>query len=352
MHVTVQLQVLPGIQIKVELLYIYVKINYHIEWRRLMNFIGYRTLKTVIGVVISIYFAQTLNLYYATAAGIITILCLQSTRRQSWQFASKMIAAFFLALLLAVTSFFLFGFSPLVFGFFLLLFIPLSAKLHIQEGIVVSSVLITHMLVEQNIRIAFILNQLSLMGIGVSIALFLNLYMPSFENEIRKENIYIDQLLRKILLGMADSLRNRFVSIKEEELFQQLKIEIKKGQVLTNKNIDNHFSSTTNIYVQYMNIRSQQAACLFKMRKHFARLSVTYKQTILIAAFTTQVAESIQVHKADEAELEKLTKLRNSFTEMDLPKDRQEFENRSILYQFLNDMEEFLILERILKTDS
>lgn len=33
---------------------------------------------------------------------------------------------------------------------------------------------------------------------------------------------------------------------------------------------------------------------------------------------------------------------------MELPKNREEFENRVMLYQFLNDLEEFLMLEEVL----
>ena len=114
-----------------------------------MNFIGYRTLKTVIGAVVAMYIAMSLGLKYATAAGIITILSLQSTRKQSIRLSSKMIGAFLLALLLSVGFFKFIGYTPLVFGLFLLVFIPLSVKFQVQEGIVVSAVLITHLLIEK-----------------------------------------------------------------------------------------------------------------------------------------------------------------------------------------------------------
>jgi len=314
-----------------------------------MNFIGYRTLKTVIGAVIAMYIAMSLGLKYATAAGIITILSLQSTRKQSIRLSSKMIGAFLLALLLSVGLFKFLGYTPLVFGLFLLVFIPLSVKFQVQEGIVVSAVLITHLLIEKDIEMPFILNQISLMAIGVIVALFLNIYMPSFENKIKEEQDVIEKTIKKILLDMSKSLRDQVVSIEQEKLFTLLELRLKQGREMAYKNFNNNFSSNSSDYTQYMDIRLQQLHCLKSMRKHFERLSITYTQTILIADFTIRVAHSIPNKGTAEKSLEDLSRLRESFTTMQLPQDRAEFENRGMLYQFLNDVEEFLLLAAILK---
>jgi len=314
-----------------------------------MNFIGYRTVKTVIGAVIAMYLAMTLGLQYATAAGIITILSLQSTRMQSIRIASKMIGAFLLALLLSISLFKLLGYTPLVFGLFLLIFIPLSVLCKVQEGIVVSAVLITHLLVEKNTEITFILSEISLMAIGVIVALLLNLYMPSFENKIKEQKDVIEKTIKQILLDMSSSLREQVVSIKEEEMFNLLEVRLKQGREMAYKNFNNGFSSNNSDHTNYMDIRAQQLHCLQKMRKYFERLSITYKQTILIADFTIEIAHSIQDNDTAEQRLEDLSKLRKSFTTMELPQNREEFENRGMLYQFLNDMEEFLLLAVILK---
>lgn len=50
--------------------------------------------------------------------------------------------------------------------------------------------------------------------------------------------------------------------------------------------------------------------------------------------------------------VEDLSQLRQNFTTMELPQDREEFENRVMLYQFLNDLEEFLLLEEVLASSS
>jgi len=314
-----------------------------------MNFIGYRTLKTAFGVVIAMYIAITLELKDATSAGIITILSLQNTRKQSIQLAIKMLSAFLLALFISIILFRLLSYTPFIFGLFLLLFIPLAVRLKLQEGIVISAVLITHLLIEQNTQILFLLNQLYLMIIGLTIALILNLFMPNLESKFKEKQLFIENLISSILLNMSASLRDQTCSIEENNLFNQLKQTLTEGSTIAHINYNNRIFATNNNHRQYMDIRQQQLTCLLSMKKHFDRLSITYKQTIIIAEFTSKVAHSISDYTMTNNQLSELRTLRESFTTMSLPKDRAEFENRSILYQFLNDIEELLLLENILK---
>ncbi|MDF2564874.1 MAG: hypothetical protein K0Q53_1269 [Massilibacillus sp.] len=314
-----------------------------------MNFIGYRTLKTALGVVIAMYIASALGLKDATSAGIITILSLQNTRKQSIQLAIKMLCAFLLALFLSVILFKLYSYTPFIFGIFLLFFISIAVRLKLQEGIVISAVLITHLLIEQDIQIPFLLNQLYLMIIGVAIALILNLFMPNLENKFKEKQQFIENIISSILLNMSESLRNQTCSIGENNLFTQLRRTLKEGSDIAHINYNNRIFATNNNHRQYMEIREQQLNCLLNMKKHFDRLSTTYRQTIIIADFANKVAYSISDYTMTNNQLTELRNLRDSFTTMPLPQDRAEFENRSVLYQFLNDMDELLLLENILK---
>lgn len=313
-----------------------------------MNVIGYRTLKTVLGTVLAMYIALHLGLKYATAAGIITILSLQSTRKQSLRFAGKMAGAFLLSLFVASALFRLLGYTPLVFGLFLLLFIPLSVRFNVQEGIVVSAVLVSQLLIEQTSDLPFILNQIALMAIGVSVAFFFHLYVPSFEHKIKSQQAAIELMLRRILIDMSLSLRTQAVSIKEQHHFDLLEERLLQGREFAFKASNNSFSSGSVDYLHYMNIRFQQFYSLQSMRKYFERLSAAYLQTHLIADFIDQLVGDFSA-TSSEKKLAALKKLRQKFTAMELPQDRAEFETRGMLYQFLNDMEEFLRLELRLK---
>ena len=258
-----------------------------------MKFIGYRTLKTGVGAMMAISIAMAFGLKYGTAAGVITILSIQNTKRQSINLAIQRMGACLLALFLSTVLFKILGFNSVVFGVFLMLFISLASMFKLNEGIVVSSVLVTHLLVEKTVTTALIVNELALMTIGIGVALLLNLYMPSVEKKIKEDQVYIEEHIREILCHMSVALRQCAVSVKEEQLFNNLESRLRIGRERAYRNLNNTLFSDNSYYVKYMDMRVQQLHALNNMRKHFERFSISYKQSMMIADFTLRVSESI-----------------------------------------------------------
>lgn len=316
-----------------------------------MKFIGYRTLKTGIGAMTAMSIAMAFGLKYGTAAGIITILSIQNTKRKSISLAIQRMGACLLALFLSMVLFKTLGFNPVVFGAFLIIFISLASMFKLNEGIVVSSVLVTHLLVEEVVTTALIMNELALMIIGIGVALILNLYMPSIEKQIKEDQICVEEYIRQILCHMAISLRQCAVSVKEEELFNSLESRLRLGRERAYRNLNNTLFSDSSYYVKYMDMRVQQLHALNNMRKHFERFSISNEQSRMIADFTLRVSESIHEYNTAEGLLKSLKLLRESFIIMELPKTREEFENRAMLYQFLNDLEQFILVKNGFKKE-
>lgn len=73
---------------------------------------------------------------------------------------------------------------------------------------------------------------------------------------------------------------------------------------------------------------------------------MTYNQTMMLSELTKNVALNIYVDNDCVELIEKLDLLREEYKKMDLPKNRDEFENRALLYQYLNDLEDFLVIKR------
>jgi uncharacterized membrane protein YgaE (UPF0421/DUF939 family) len=314
-----------------------------------MRFIGYRTLKTAVGAAIAMLIASALGLKYATAAGVIVILSVQSTKRQSIRVAIQRLGACILALFLSSVLFNILGYSAFVFGLFLLIFIPSAARFRFNEGIVVSSVLVTHLLVERSTAVPLIINELLLMVIGIGVALIMNLYMPSVDNKIKANQAEIEELIREILRHMSEALRQCAVSLKEDELFNNLEAKIKRGRDRAYRSLNNSLFSDNSYYAKYMDMRYQQLKVLKNMRRHFEKFSITYSQTEMIANFTLRLSNSIHEYNTAEGLLKRLQDLKENFKVMELPKTREEFENRAMLYQFLNDLEQFLMIKNDFK---
>lgn len=150
--------------------------------------IGMRTVKTAIAATLAIILAEWLHLEYAVSAGIIAILSVQNTKKGSLQLAIQRVYSTVLALSIAAVFFMLIGYNAVSFGLYLLIFIPLAVKLHVADGIVVSSVLVSHILLEQSLSFFWFKNELLLMAVGAGIAIILNLYMPKMEDEIKRRS--------------------------------------------------------------------------------------------------------------------------------------------------------------------
>ncbi|NEU04675.1 aromatic acid exporter family protein [Clostridium senegalense] len=304
--------------------------------------IGNRTLKTAIGTGISMLIAQFLGLKFYASAGIITILSIQNTKRKSFKVALQRIGACIIGLLISGILMELLGFNPVVFALFMLIFIPVAVKLNISEGIVMSSVLATHFLGEGAITKELIINELGLIAIGVGVALLLNLYMKNMEEYIIRDKIYIEDALKDIFIDMSRALRELSVSLQEDKKFNDLEKKLYAAKKKAYINLNNYFMSDESYYLEYMEMRIKQFKCVKRMRSHFEKFFMTYEQTEMIADFTKKVGENLAEQNSCEMLLKDLKELREKFKESELPTTREEFENRAMLYQFLNDLEQFL----------
>lgn len=86
-----------------------------------------------------------------------------------------------------------------------------------------------------------------------------------------------------------------------------------------------------------------------KMNKHFSRFYMTYEQTRILSDFTSKVAVNIHADNDCIELIRQLTLLREEYRQTELPKNMEEFENRALLFQFLNDLEDFLIIKKEFK---
>ena len=99
-----------------------------------------------------------------------------------------------IAILLSYILYVLLGNNSIVFGLFLLIFIPTTKVLKISEGMVVGAVLSTHLLMSANINTSWIINEAKLNAIGIGVAMMFNLYTASLENEFEKNKERIEEL--------------------------------------------------------------------------------------------------------------------------------------------------------------
>ena len=200
---------------------------------------GSRTIKTAIGASLAIWLAGLLQLEFSVFAAIIVIMCIERTKKQTVQTILDKFFACLLSLFLNGVAFEIFGYSPVVIGIFILLFVPLLVKWKIQSGFVTSMVVVTHLYTLRDFSLEIILNELLIIIIGIGIAFIINNIMPSFKKEIETYKDQIEEKFSVILYEFAVYLKGHQRTCDGKEI-TQVEDLIKKAKEMAIQDIENH----------------------------------------------------------------------------------------------------------------
>ncbi|MCI0763302.1 aromatic acid exporter family protein [Bacillus sp. TL12] len=306
--------------------------------------IGYRTVKTAVGTGAAVFIAQLFGLEFYSSAGILVILCVQNTKRKSLQASLHRFLACLLSMVFSFCIFETIGYTPLAISLLLLTFIPTAVMLKIQEGIVTSSVIVMHLYSLKQITWSAIENEIAILTIGISVALLVNMYMPSVEKELKGYQEKVEWNFKTILFEMAVYLRNRDSTWSGKELIETEDI-LKEAKELSFKKLENQFMREDDYYYRYFDMRMQQFEILERIMPLAASLSWSYEQAGMIAEVIENVGTSIRPESTGLISLRQLQEMREIFREMPLPETREEFEMRAKLVQLVYEMEQYLLIK-------
>lgn len=323
-----------------------------------------KIIKIAAGSCIAILIADFLGLSYSASAGIITLLSIQDTKKETLKVAAKRFAAFLLSVLLALSVFLTAGYHPLAYGVFLLFFVALSYLLRLTEGIPMCSVLASHFLIERNMSVAFIGNEAAILAIGIATGVLLNLYMPDNTDAVIKDMRLLEDELKEVLKEMASCLKSGketpegltgesgntheciCLNGSIHTVFEQMEKHIKQAEKQAYDNMNNNLLTDTRYYIGYFNMRKEQLLVLRQIGAQIAQLTAIPKQAYPICYLLEKIRE--QFHESNNARelLRELTELWGIFKAEPVPSHREEFENRAVLYSIMNNLESFLIIKR------
>lgn len=303
-----------------------------------------RTIKLIFATVLAIYLATALGLSYATAAGIIAILSVLDTRKSSFKMARNRLFSTLLALSIAVLTFALFGFGIWTLGIYLALYVPLAYRFNWEAGIAPSTVLVTHLLLEQDISLTFLGNELALFLIGAGLALFFNLYMPSQDKKIEAYHDQVEDLLKQILLRFEAFLLNGD-GRNEAELITQLDKILDEALKVVYLDRHNQLFQQTNYQVHYFEMRTAQNKILRTMASNINKCLLEGRENIILASLFERAAQQLSRENSAKELLLDIELFHATFRQRPLPQTREEFETRATLFQLLHDMEAFIQLK-------
>ena len=305
-----------------------------------------KLIKIAVGSVASIFLADVLGLSYSTAAGIITLLTIQDTARETIRISVKRVLAFVLATLLAYMVFHLAGYHVFSYGIFLFLFIACCIPLRFGDAVSINAVLATHYLLEKDMSLPFVANEALLLFIGAGIGTLLNLYMPGKGKEIRAMQSALEEDLRTVLLRMSEYIMKVDRSDYTGACFDKLQADIFAGRKQAFAYMNNTFFQESKYFIAYMNMREQQTVVLREIYKKIINVRTIPPQTQQVAALLYETAVSFGESNNAIDLLDRLDKVLQQMKSAALPATREEFEDRAVLYGILVDLEYFLQLKK------
>ncbi|AVK84569.1 hypothetical protein C3943_13795 [Lysinibacillus sp. B2A1] len=310
--------------------------------------IGYRTLKTATGAAIAIAIAQYFELASYASAGILTILCVQPTKKKSLHAAYTRFVASIIGMLYAFLSFELFSYHPFTLAGMLIIFIPTIVSLKVADGFVSSAVIIMHIYAAEKFSWTLVSNEFTLMAIGYGTGIAINMYMPDIQKELNYYRVKIEELYSKIFLEIANYLREGDTLWDGREIIEAI-TALNNAKSLAFKDVENHFMRRKNDYYVYFDMREQQLEIIERVLPKITALPVIVQEATIVADFVQDLAEHVHSGNTASHFREKLEQVRKDFARLPLPQNHEQFLAQAALYQFIEEMDRYLEIKQSFK---
>lgn len=304
-----------------------------------------KAFKIALAAVLSILTANLLGLKYAVTAGIITVLSIQNTKRETLKTARNRGLAFLCALVIAFICYQLFGFVVTSFIIYLFLFALLCLSAGWGEAIAMDSVLISHFMAEQSFAPQLVANEILLFVIGTVFGILVNLHLRKREDEFEKLSQRVDDEMKGIIHRMSENLRLEDKTEYHPDCFVGLEEKITTAKECALKNWNNTLLNQSTYELDYIRMRENQSRVLRNIYQSIVMLRILPEQTTKVADFFCEI--EAQYHRDNDVEdlLKRLEEMLYNMKREKLPVDRDEFEARAVLFYILKQLDEFLLLK-------
>lgn len=308
-----------------------------------------QALKIGIGSSLAIYVAHLLNLVNPASAGIITLLTLMTNRVETFRLSFLRIITFILSVLFVWVLFSQHIKSDWVsYGLFIFFIVAISEAAGWRATISVNAVVGTHFLMAKDYSLAFVWNEFMLVLIGITIAIVLNLFqlnrnirtrlirhMRETEEQLQ---MVLDELARYLCLEEFDH------SVWDDAIVLEEKVQ--RYVELAHEYKSHSFQKHSDYYIYYFEMRLQQCSVIHNLHYQIKQIRYQTEQAHIIADYMRYMKQFVTELNVPTEQLDNLKKIYKHMQEAELPKSREEFESRAILYHILMDIQEFLIFKK------
>lgn len=301
--------------------------------------------KTALGAVISAAVAYFLKLDYAVSAGIICLLTIMDTRRETINVTVKRLISFCAVTLICCCFFGIFGYSLPVLGAVLAVFLLFCSFFGMNAASAMCSVIATHYFSSADCSLSMIINETLIFAAGAGTGMIMNLFMPDNIRRIRSIQQNTDDRIRRILARMSVYIINDdktdYTGSCFEETSELLKTLKKESMIY----IDNSFGGGKDYFLKYARMRMKQCEILSQIYGDIMRVDLITGHGEPISEFLISMSD--EFHEMNNAEdlLRKIDGLFDHYSRLELPESRREFESRALMYHILCDLKYFVSIK-------
>lgn len=317
---------------------------YEIKYKKALM----QAIKIAVGSSLTIFLAEKFQLQFATSAGTITLLTIVTTKWETVRLSLYRILSFGISVVLAGILFQAIHLEWVAFGVYIFLVVIICNVMDWNAAISVNAVIGTHFLTEKNFTYEFIRNEFFLVVIGITVAIVLNLFHGnrSQENKIIQNIRAVESSLQMILGELAAYLDNRNMQRDVWQDIRLLKENLHQYTAMAYEYQENTFHSHPGYYISYFEMRLSQCNVLHNLHSEMKKIRKIPEQAKVVSQYILYLADYVTESNIPMEQLEKLSSIFERMEHEPLPKSREEFISRAMLYHILMDLEDFLILKK------
>lgn len=294
---------------------------------------------------LAIFIASALELEYAITAGSIALLTIVTTKWGTLKLSLVRIITFFISAVLCGIVFTHVPSQWVAYGIFTFFIVIMCDCIGWKSAISVNALVGMHFLSHMDeFSYEFIINEFLLLVIGVSISIVLNLFHAyKFEEQHLIRNMRaVEKDLAETLVEIAEYLENHMKGKEVWKDVERLEKAIEYFIQEARDYQDNTFHSHPGYYIDYFKMRRDQCKIMQNLHKEMKAIKSLPKQAQKVAEYVRYLSDYVVEKNEPVEQLTKLNFLVEEMKKEELPKTREEFESRALLYHTLMDLEDFL----------
>lgn len=305
-------------------------------------------LKIGVGGSLAYYIAELLKLEFASSAGIIALLTLQTTKWETFKLSARRLVTFFLTFIMCLVLFHVVRTPWIDYGIYLVVLVITCEILGWRNVISANAVIAVHFLSTHDFSREFLLNELLLVLIGITIAILLNLFHINgiLEQRLIRNMRHVEHGMKQILKEMSGYLKNQSMGDGVWEDIKKLDGELKQYLSMAHEYQNNTFASHPEYYINYFRMRREQCEAMLNLHKEMSHISKLPKEAQIVSDYILDMCEHVTEMNDPQKQIDQLEEVTDNIKNQPLPETRETFESSALLYHVLMELEDFLLYKK------